>query len=564
MDEDEMFIHYPKAPVRQIKDTIYDQIPISPTLSRFIDTKQFQRLRNIKQLGTTSYVWPGASHTRFEHSLGVAYLARMMATHIQSQKELEITDRDVGCIELAGLCHDLGHGPWSHVWDNLFIPAALKDKQWSHEDGSEIMFDYLVRDNNIPIPMKDQQFIKALIAGQSSRTPDEKSFLFDIVANKRNGLDVDKIDYIHRDSHMLGDPIHLSPVRLVNSARVLDNQICYHIKDANHIYDICYARFKMHKICYNHKAAVSIEYMIIDALLSADPHLNIANRVFEPERYLHLTDTIMPLIEATTEPELAQARAIFDRIRTRDLYKCVDFKVIDWPMRSLFQKHITAARIVEACRALPTPTTTEDGGSLSTTSLQESDVIVSFVLMHFGMKEKNPLDFIRFYSKQDYTRSYKAQRGDYSGMTPQWFGEDLLRVYTKKPQFFGLVQAGYRAVLATMPNEFDLTRPETSAIPDPMAPTPPSTETEAPSTPKADGHSRNSSFTFSSAPLSATTTPFSNNSFTTVPPSFAPSSPPRNSKKRRSATGKRLHEDSKTFSRDDDNPKKKQKQWPTK
>jgi hypothetical protein len=56
---------------------------------------------------------------------GVAYLARMMATHIQSQHELNITDRDVGCVELAGLCHDLGHGPWSHVWDKTFIPAAL-------------------------------------------------------------------------------------------------------------------------------------------------------------------------------------------------------------------------------------------------------------------------------------------------------------------------------------------------------------------------------------------------------------------------------------------------------
>jgi HD domain len=56
---------------------------------------------------------------------GVAYLARMMATHLQSQSELNITDRDVGCIELAGLCHDLGHGPWSHVWDNTYIPAAL-------------------------------------------------------------------------------------------------------------------------------------------------------------------------------------------------------------------------------------------------------------------------------------------------------------------------------------------------------------------------------------------------------------------------------------------------------
>ena len=147
-------------------------------------------------------------------------------------------------------------------------------------------------------------------------------------------------------------------------------------------------------------------------------------------------------------------------------------------------------------------------------------------------------------------------------MTPQWFAEDLLRVYTKKPQFFGLVQAGYRAVLATMPNEFDLTRPETLVTPstvDPsMAPTPPATE--APCTPKADGHSRNSSFSFLTS--SSTATPFSNNSFTTVPSSFAPTSPSQKSKKRRSATGKRLRDDLNTsLSQDggENTPRKRQK-----
>ena len=134
-------------------------------------------------------------------------------------------------------------------------------------------------------------------------------------------------------------------------------------------------------------------------------------------------------------------------------------------------------------------------------------------------------------------------------MTPQWFAEDLLCVYTKKPQFFGLVQAGYRAVLANMPNEIDSELPDTS---DSMAPTPPSTE--AASIHKAKGHSCNSSFSFP-IPSGSPTTAFSNNSFTTVPSTFAPGSPSQTTKKRRSASGKCLHEDSLT-SRHDGNLKK--------
>lgn len=339
--------------------------------------------------------------------------------------------------------------------------------------------------------------------------------------------------------------------------------------------------------------------MLVDALLSAEPVMKFTEKIFEPEQFLHLTDAIMPLIESNSDPvsnpihlcpllvcltlivyqNLAEARALFDRIHTRDLYKCVDYKVIDWPMRSLFQKHITAPRIMEACRELSIDTMPVDDGDPS--SLQESDIFVSFSIMHYGMKEKNPLDFVRFYSKHDPNRrlssynifssikcnvliigSHNAQRGDYSGMTPQWFAEYFLRVYTKRPQFFGLVQAGYRVVLASMPDEFDLERPETLVVPstldlDSMAPTPPATE--APSTPKAKAHTRDNSFSFSSASVPSKT-PFLNNSFTTVPPTFTPGSPSRNSKKRRNASAKRLHDDSQTSPQHDGNPKKKQKQ----
>ncbi|KAF8994577.1 hypothetical protein BDQ17DRAFT_1251557 [Cyathus striatus] len=518
---------------RSIKDPIHDYIPLSPLMSKFIDTKQFQRLRDVKQLGTSCYVWPGASHNRFEHSIGVAYLSRLMASHLkQAQPELGITDRDISCVEIAGLCHDLGHGPWSHVWDSMFIPIVLPGSQWTHEQGSEMMLDYLITANSISIAEDDVKFIKALIAGDRSKcNPDEKPFLFDIVANKRNGLDVDKFDYIQRDSHMIGDPIHISLQRIINSARVLDNQICYDIKDANQIYEICATRFKLHKIIYNHKAAKAIEYMIIDGLLKADPYLNIARKVEHPEEYVHLTDNIMPFIEANNHPELAESRAIFERIRMRDLYRCVDYKVIDWPYRDYCKQNITAKRIVEEANKLPV-TPPVDGDDVE--PLTEEDVIVDFSTMHYGMKEKNPLEFVSFYSKRNPNKCAKANRGDYSNLMPQLFAEVLVRIYTKKAQYFGIVQSGYREVLRQLDSEpplLDLNdaiiSTGTGAITPPV--------TEAPSTPKA--HSRHPSFSNLSF---STGTPFTNNEFTTVPPGFAPKSPLRGVGKKASAGSMKL------------------------
>lgn len=105
---------------------------------------------------------------RFLSTSGVSYLADKMVTRLQSeQPELEINERDVKCVKIAGLCHDLGHGPFSHVFDSEFIPRARPHLMWSHEKGSELMLQYLIDENGIDIDTDDVKFVKDLIRGET-------------------------------------------------------------------------------------------------------------------------------------------------------------------------------------------------------------------------------------------------------------------------------------------------------------------------------------------------------------------------------------------------------------
>uniref|UniRef100_A0A3Q2CP15 HD domain-containing protein n=1 Tax=Cyprinodon variegatus TaxID=28743 RepID=A0A3Q2CP15_CYPVA len=114
---------------------IHGTIELHPLLVKIIDTPQFQRLRNIKQIGAASYIYPGATNSRFDHSIGVAYLAGELLKSIrEKQQDLGITDWDVLCVQIAALCHDLGHGPFSHMFDQMFIPRARPGINWTVKD----------------------------------------------------------------------------------------------------------------------------------------------------------------------------------------------------------------------------------------------------------------------------------------------------------------------------------------------------------------------------------------------------------------------------------------------
>nr|KAF6423692.1 SAM and HD domain containing deoxynucleoside triphosphate triphosphohydrolase 1 [Rousettus aegyptiacus] len=340
-----------------INDPIHGHIEFHPLLIRIIDTPQFQRLRYIKQLGSAYYVFPGASHNRFEHSLGVAHLAGCLVRALsERQPELQLNERDILCVQIAGLCHDLGHGPFSHMFDGRFIPLARQNVQWTHEQGSVDMFEHLINSNGLRtvmeqyglIPEEDICFIKEQIKGPLESPskddswpykgrPEEKSFLYEIVANKRNGIDVDKWDYFARDCHHLGIQNNFDYKRFIMFARVCKVEtkmhICSREKEAGNLYDMFHTRSSLHRRAYQHKVGNIIDTMITDAFLKADPYIEIigaggkkyriSTAIDDMEAFTKLTDNIFLEILYSTDPKLEAARKILEKIEHRNLYKYV-------------------------------------------------------------------------------------------------------------------------------------------------------------------------------------------------------------------------------------------------
>ncbi|XP_043843201.1 deoxynucleoside triphosphate triphosphohydrolase SAMHD1 isoform X2 [Dromiciops gliroides] len=437
-------------------DPIHGHIELHPLLMRIIDTPQFQRLRYIKQLGGSYYVFPGASHNRFEHSLGVGYLAGCLVRELQEkQPDLNITERDLLCVQIAGLCHDLGHGPFSHMFDGRFIPLARPDFNWKHEIASVQMFEYLVNANGIEtvmkkyglIPEEDICFIKEQIAGPLyspvksplwpyKGRPEEKGFLYEIVANKRNGIDVDKWDYFARDCHHLGIQNNFDYKRFIKFARVCKvkdtKHICTRDKEVGNLYDMFHTRNCLHRRAYQHKVGNIIETMITDAFLKADPYIQIegtggkkytlSTAIDDMEAYAKLTDHVFQEILYSSDPRLAEAREILQKVECRKLYKFVGEtqpkgKEIKMEEYDQLPKDVAAS--------------VPEGITLQV-ELKAEDFIVDVINMDYGMKEKNPIDNVRFYCKGDQSKTVMITKDQVSRLLPEKFAEQLIRVYCKK------------------------------------------------------------------------------------------------------------------------------------
>ena len=373
--------------MKSFKCPVHKFIRLQPLALRIVDTMEFQRLRYIRQLGVCHYVYPSASHTRFEHSIGVYNLVdKLFKSLLENQPNLRISKRDIELIKLAGLVHDIGHVCFSHSFDNK-IRHKLDVKVEEHEIRGVSLFKHIVTKYNLPFDEKEVNLICNIILGKIDKN--YPRYYFEIVANSVTYFDVDKLDYLLRDSYHLGFQLGFQYDYLFHKMRIIDNRLCYNKKASYTLYSIFNARYKLHKEVYQHKVVCQIDAMLCDAIVQEKENLKLndmfRNNDFE---WLKLTDDYVYVLLRLSNNKLLK------RIDGRRLYHTL---------------------------------TKKEANSLS----DPSQVIISKKVLGFVNENVNPLADIQFFDKSDYNKSYKIKMKEISNLMPLQFIETNIQYISK-------------------------------------------------------------------------------------------------------------------------------------
>ena len=293
-----------------IIDPIHDFVRVYGNELKIIDTPIFQRLRRIRQLSGAHLIYPGAQHTRFEHSLGVMHIASM-AGHALHEKGLISVD-NIQNLRFAGLLHDIGHGPFSHIFEEL-----LQKKKHSHEDiGKEIILKTTIGDL-ISKSGFDKRFITKLAFGDS-----KFQFMNEIISG---ALSADIMDYLLRDGYFTGaEHAKIDHNRLTNSLDVYKNKLALDKSALVNFETMLISRYQMFKAVYFHKTVRAGEVMLLESMELAEEELNLTSMVLDD--YLELSDDVI-LSKLLNLPEhnskLKTAKKIATDYQNRNLFKSV-------------------------------------------------------------------------------------------------------------------------------------------------------------------------------------------------------------------------------------------------
>jgi len=299
-----------------IIDPIHDFIRVNDLELKIIDNPIFQRLRRIRQLSGAHLTYPGAQHTRFEHSLGVMHIAAQAGQALQEKGILK--SDDIENLRLGALLHDIGHGPFSH----LFEEVLQQKKKISHESiGKKIILQTSIGDT-LSKGGFDKKFITKLAFGDS-----KLQFMNEIISG---ALSADIMDYLLRDGYYTGaEHAKIDHKRITQSLEVYQKKLALERSALYSFESMMHSRHQMFKAVYFHKTVRSAEVMLLESIRLADEELGLTS--LNLDNYLELTDEsilfkLLSLSAYTTE--LKRAKKIAEDYQNRRLLKCVFERIL--------------------------------------------------------------------------------------------------------------------------------------------------------------------------------------------------------------------------------------------
>ncbi|RJS85946.1 HD domain-containing protein [Candidatus Bathyarchaeota archaeon] len=291
----------------EIKDPVYGYVYITDAEREIIDSFPFQRLRRLRQLAGAEYVYPGANHTRFEHSVGVMHLAGLLASNPQLSTLL--SEDDVQMVRIAALLHDVGHGPFSHIFEHLLVKFMKK----THEDMTIWVISSSELKDIIGRIGFDPDEISRLAVGRLNKPG--MAFLDQIISS---GVDVDKLDFIVRDTHHTGAKYgYVDIFRLIETMDVMDENLAVDIGSLAALESFMLARIESFKSIYFHRVGRAVQLMLAMAMEKAKDDLGLLD-MESVEDYLALDDYTMWSKLKSCEA----SREIIERLERRRLIKC--------------------------------------------------------------------------------------------------------------------------------------------------------------------------------------------------------------------------------------------------
>ncbi|MGC1122035.1 MAG: HD domain-containing protein [Candidatus Methanofastidiosia archaeon] len=320
------------------RDPIHGNIRIFPFELNIIDLEIFQRLRYLKQTPSVAYVFHSANHTRFEHSIGSLHISEMYA------RNLEIRDPEKELLRLCALLHDIGHGVFSHQYDEIVYKELYPDAKHGHDEHKiKMIKEYLpgvllkTYDKTELERSIESSGLKEYLTSSTDQTVhrimkrvaeifESKGEIFYNIIHGPFGCD--RMDFIKRDSyfsgtcHYGGFPLD----RFIQFSSIHDGKLCYSSKILDDILLLLINRFQMFKNVYFHRTCRGLDLTLQQILRYSMVPLNLVERTRKLEEFEKLNDSGLLyeiLCHRQDSDELKKACELIDRIMRRDIYKTV-------------------------------------------------------------------------------------------------------------------------------------------------------------------------------------------------------------------------------------------------